>query len=70
MTNLSEMYLTSNEALIDIMSRARDMGRYGIDLEFIREKSYFPKYLIISLSDFRELPNHLVCIFNVIAPPK
>ncbi|MAJ28175.1 hypothetical protein CBD41_01985 [bacterium TMED181] len=55
MTNLSEMYLTSNEALIDIMSRARDMGRYGIDLEFIREKSYFPKLALVQISVGEEL---------------
>ncbi len=55
MSNLSEMYIKSNEVLIEFMSRARELGRYGIDLEFIREKSYFPKLALVQISVGEEL---------------
>lgn len=37
------------------MSQARSDGRYGIDLEFIREKSYYPKLALIQISVGEEL---------------
>ena len=51
----TDFYLRSTAALNDFMSQARSDGRYGIDLEFIREKSYFPKLALIQISVGEEL---------------
>ena len=55
MDNSADSYLRSTADLQDFMSQARSDGRYGIDLEFIREKSYFPKLALIQISVGEEL---------------
>ncbi|OUU20398.1 MAG: hypothetical protein CBC13_10765 [Planctomycetia bacterium TMED53] len=43
-------YIESVDELRSLLRQARVDGRYGIDLEFIREKSYYPKLALIQIS--------------------
>lgn len=44
------MYLKSTEELIPLMESARKEGRLGIDLEFIRERTYTPQLALIQVA--------------------
>ncbi len=49
------MYVESSDELIRLMRQAREDGRFGIDLEFIRERSFFPKLALVQISVGTEL---------------
>ncbi len=44
------MYLTTTAELDDLLRRARDVGRFGIDAEFIRERTYYPQLALVQIS--------------------
>ncbi|RTZ92540.1 MAG: ribonuclease D [Planctomycetota bacterium] len=44
------MYITESTELSNWMDRASLDGRYGIDIEFIRERTYYPQLALIQIS--------------------
>ncbi|MEM7261026.1 MAG: ribonuclease D [Planctomycetota bacterium] len=44
------MYLRTTEELETLIDRAHEVGRIGVDAEFIRERTYFPKLALVQLS--------------------
>ena len=44
------MYLEQSDELEQWMQRATADGRYGIDLEFIRERTYYPQLALIQIA--------------------
>ena len=44
------MYIETQDELASWMARATGEGRYGIDLEFIRERTYYPRLALIQIS--------------------
>lgn len=49
------MYIEDPKELAEWMSRAASEGRYGIDLEFIRERTYYPRLALIQIAVGEEL---------------
>ncbi|MEE2857675.1 MAG: ribonuclease D [Planctomycetota bacterium] len=49
------MYIKDSSQLSNWMDRASSDGRYGMDLEFIREKTYYPQLALIQISVGSEL---------------
>ncbi|MAW76710.1 MAG: ribonuclease D [Planctomycetes bacterium] len=44
------MYIEDSREIASWMARATSDGRFGIDLEFIRERTYYPKLALIQIS--------------------
>jgi len=44
------LYITESTELSNWMERASLDGRYGIDIEFIRERTYYPQLALIQIS--------------------
>ena len=44
------MYIEDSKDIASWMSRAASDGRFGIDLEFIRERTFYPKLALIQIS--------------------
>ncbi|MDC0346842.1 ribonuclease D [Planctomycetota bacterium] len=50
MSRTSGLYIETTEELQQFMDQARKDGRYGIDLEFIRERTFFPKLALVQIA--------------------
>ena len=44
------MYIEDSREIASWMAQATSDGRFGIDLEFIRERTYYPKLALIQIS--------------------
>ena len=43
------LYIEDSKEIASWMSRAASDGRFGIDLEFIRERTFYPKLALIQI---------------------